>query len=675
MYARLSYWKPFLSFVGLLMAGQSAHAQTFDATHLSEPTAFSMPLLLHAGDDPDWARPDLDDSNWIVVDPSRSLKDYFPREPRPDVVWYRLHVKVSPWQNGLAIAEMGLADAFDVFVNGKRLISNGTVSPFIPQTPYAYLQASIPDEQIATGSLTIALRIHISRAEWGWPFPGLDGYSPVLGEASALHDRFWLQQIGGNFQAYINDILFLGLGIVALALFAVQRQRTEYLWLFLCGLLGCAGDAAWVILRARNVPLWFGAATTLVNPAFELTLVCLGLSFMQIKPSARVKLIIGFATLLHALGSVGGTTLWFGTAAGIALEAPLEQIAFLAIPIVFVIHLRRGNREAGVLLIPWLMQTINIEFFDSSIWLSQIPSLHTSAPRFWAAATTYHAGPFQFTLGGIIHSLVVTSWALILVWRTIRLSREQALMESELEAARQVQQVILPRESYSVPGFAVEAVYKPAQQVGGDFFQVLSAPGDGLLLVVGDVAGKGMPAAMLVAVLVGAVRTLARFTCDPAEILAELNARLLGRTSGGFSTSIVVHIAASGLVSLANAGHLAPYLDGHEIETSGALPIGIVPGQAYEKLNFQLEPRSQLTFYSDGVVEAQNRAGQMLGFEKARELSTRPAQEIAGTAAEFGQQDDITVVTVEWLPAAGRAAAPERAAGSATLAEMPLEPA
>ncbi len=676
MDARFSPWKALVAFVCLPTAAQSALAQSFDATHLSEPTLFSMPILLHAGDDPGWARPDFDDSNWIVVDPNRSLKDYFPREPRPDVVWYRLHIKVSPAQTGLALGESYLANAFEIFVNGKELLSNGSVNPYAPFTGTADLLARIPDKEIATGALVVALRVHISRAEWTDVYPCLYPTNVILGRESALRDRFWLQLLSENSQSYINDLLFLCLGVVALALFAAQRQRTEYLWLFLFGLSDAAGDVMSAVDMARNFSVWLAApARSLINTIFEISLIGLGLGFIQVKPSARVKVLIGLATLLFLLGQIGGTSRWLGDAAIEALNTPIQQIIFVAIPIVFLVHFRRGNLEAGVLLVPWLMQTVNIELGNGVFWLSQIARLRDPIHHFWRAVAFYHVGPFQLTLGEFINTLVVTSWGLILVWRTIRITREQSRTENELEAARQVQQVILPQESYSIPGFAVEAIYKPAQQVGGDFFQVLPVPGDGLLLVVGDVAGKGMPAAMLVAVLVGAVRTLARFTCDPGEILAELNVRLLGRTGGGFSTCLVAHIDSHGTVRLANAGHPAPYLDGREIETPGALPLGIGPGQTYEGRSFAVDPGSRLTFYTDGVVEAQNKQGKLLGFERAGALSGRAAREIADAAVEFGQQDDITVITVEREPTPAITLEQARAAAAATLHAVPLEPA
>jgi serine phosphatase RsbU (regulator of sigma subunit) len=204
----------------------------------------------------------------------------------------------------------------------------------------------------------------------------------------------------------------------------------------------------------------------------------------------------------------------------------------------------------------------------------------------------------------------------------------------------------LPEQIETVPGFTIESVYQPAQQVGGDFFQILPDSRGGLLLVVGDVAGKGLPAAMLVSVLVGATRTAAAYSQSPSEVLSQLNERLLGRTHGGFSTALAAHITADGWVIIANAGHLSPYLDGKEVELPGALPLGIVGNAAYETTQFHLPHGSRLTFYSDGVVEAQNQKGELFGFDRARDLSTKSASEIAAAAKQFGQSDDITVVAI-----------------------------
>lgn len=233
--------------------------------------------------------------------------------------------------------------------------------------------------------------------------------------------------------------------------------------------------------------------------------------------------------------------------------------------------------------------------------------------------------------------------------RYIKAQTEKAVLDGEMAAAREVQQLILPEALHSFPGYAIESVYSPAQQVGGDFFQILPVGNKGLLLVLGDVAGKGLPAAMLVSMLVGSIRILAEETHDPALILRKLHDRLMGRTRGGFSTALAAFIADNGHVTIANAGHLPPYLDGHEVEMRGALPLGIVNSAQCESISFELQPGSRLTFYSDGVVEAQSKTGELFGFDRAKAMSKAPAAAIAKAAVDFGQSDDITVVTIERL--------------------------
>ena len=224
---------------------------------------------------------------------------------------------------------------------------------------------------------------------------------------------------------------------------------------------------------------------------------------------------------------------------------------------------------------------------------------------------------------------------------------EMALLESEMAAARQVQQVLLPSPGASYPRFIVESVYKPARQVGGDFFQILPTPNGGLLLVFGDVAGKGLPAAMQVSMLVGLIRATAEYTSDPALMLRKLHERLVDRSAAGISTALAAHLSEDGNLTIANAGQLSPYLDGQEVELAGALPLGVNTDGHYETIQLELHPGSRLAFFSDGVVEAQNPQGELLGFDRAKKISTETATAIAEAAVQFGQQDDITVVTIK----------------------------
>lgn len=231
--------------------------------------------------------------------------------------------------------------------------------------------------------------------------------------------------------------------------------------------------------------------------------------------------------------------------------------------------------------------------------------------------------------------------------RYVKTRTEKALLDSEMAAARQVQQVILPDPHQAIPGFAVESVYKPAREVGGDFFQILPVGGVGLLFVIGDVSGKGLPAAMLVSLVIGSIRATAEETHDPVLLLRKLHGRLAGRTPDGFVTALAAFIANDGLVTLANAGHLSPYLDGQEIELPSALPLGISGGGLCEATKVELRAGSRLTFLSDGVVEAQKENGELFGFDRAKAISKESATAIVEAAVRFGQADDITVVTIE----------------------------
>jgi serine phosphatase RsbU (regulator of sigma subunit) len=156
---------------------------------------------------------------------------------------------------------------------------------------------------------------------------------------------------------------------------------------------------------------------------------------------------------------------------------------------------------------------------------------------------------------------------------------------------------------------------------------------------------------MTVSLIVGALRSIADYTQNPAEILLGLNRRLLGRTGGGFTTCMIARIDPSGTTTLANAGHLAPYREGKELPVNGSLPLGVAADAAYDELVFLLHEGETLTFYTDGILEARNAAGELYGFERVATLleSDRTIEQIVEDACNFGQQDDITVFRVTRL--------------------------
>jgi len=234
----------------------------------------------------------------------------------------------------------------------------------------------------------------------------------------------------------------------------------------------------------------------------------------------------------------------------------------------------------------------------------------------------------------------------VFVRELIRDRRERQRLVTEVEAARAIQQMIMPEERYAVAGFEVRSVYQPFGELGGDFFQLVPLRDGGMVVAIGDVSGKGVSAAMLVSLLVGSLHTLVERQRSPAELLAGLNRRVLGRSCGGFTTCMVLRVDADGLCTVANAGHLAPYCDGVELECENGLPLGLVAEAAYTETTVQLEAGGQMTLLTDGVVEARNAGGELFGFARTAAISSQSAAVIAQAATEFGQDDDITVLTL-----------------------------
>jgi hypothetical protein len=232
--------------------------------------------------------------------------------------------------------------------------------------------------------------------------------------------------------------------------------------------------------------------------------------------------------------------------------------------------------------------------------------------------------------------------------RRIRLEADKAAIESELAAAREIQRIMVPEELPLTPGYAIESIYRPATQVGGDFFQVIPLSGSQTLVVIGDVSGKGLGAAMIVSMLIGMLRAISGLTIDPSQILVELNTMLFAHKHSGFVTCLAVRLDPSGSVIVANAGHLPPWLNGVEIAFSGSLPLSILASATPEQVVLEMRSGDRLTLLTDGVVEARDPQGVLFGFDRAQSvlrLEQSPLA-LAEAAIHHGQDDDLTVISI-----------------------------
>jgi len=159
------------------------------------------------------------------------------------------------------------------------------------------------------------------------------------------------------------------------------------------------------------------------------------------------------------------------------------------------------------------------------------------------------------------------------------------------------------------------------------------------------VAGKGLVAAMNVSMLMGALRATPEH--GPAKILESLNRALVG--SDSFTTCQAAWFGPNGELVMANAGHLPPFLNSQEVALPGGLPLGVLADGHYEEVRLYLHPGDRLLLMSDGVVEARQPSGELFGFDRVHNLSNQSAFYIADAAKAFGQEDDITVLTVRRL--------------------------
>jgi sigma-B regulation protein RsbU (phosphoserine phosphatase) len=299
----------------------------------------------------------------------------------------------------------------------------------------------------------------------------------------------------------------------------------------------------------------------------------------------------------------------------------------------------RRNFEAGLLLVPLVLGMVGI--------LEPILTAGMSAmgTRAYHSPLTIQAGPIPIHFASIADSVSILTIVIIIFIRFLRVQRDQERASSELAAARSVQELMIPQEKIQTPGFEVESIYNPANEVGGDFFHVQPTEDGGLLVILGDVAGKGLKAAMNVSMLMGALRRTPERS--PARILESLNRVLTGSES--FTTCQAAWFGANGELVLANAGHLPPYLNSQEVFVPGGLPLGVLPEVKYDEVRLYLHPGDRILLMSDGVVEARHSSGELFGFERVHNLSGQTAFYIADAAKAFGQEDDITILTVRRL--------------------------
>jgi hypothetical protein len=616
----------------------------------------------HLGDDLRWAAPGFDDAGWeqLTADKPWGLQGH---PAATGYGWYRYHVVLhrapgAPQQISLLIPR--IFDASEVYWNGRLVGSSGRLPPhpfwFAANQNRPALVFTLGPE--AEGVLAVRV--------WKAPLfsfddSGAGGFKgiPVIGNIADLAnlrgnlDFQWLSRL----QFRLAESLLYSV-VVLFGLFFWIRTPRETLPLWMAGM--AFGVPATTILTVLRVPISGLAMVGLEQPVIAIEDLCLWLLLLRLlylseNPRlARFVQIAAWTSLAEGIVD-GAISLLPYHGWVLATDWTLTVLASILefLPVVLVIWAIAARKRLSpsrwlLAFSAFLVGGIN----DLGIIVEQ--------GRQYTQWTFYDrlTAPL-FVLGGSAINALALAQALMVIAVVYAVydymkeeSQRQNELTQEIRNAQELQQVLVPETLPELPGFALTSSYRPAQEVGGDFFQVVPLVSGGTMVVLGDVSGKGLPAAMTVALVIGTVRTLAEFTTSPAEMLERLNRRLLGRLHGGFATCIAMRLQPDGSGAISCAGHPSPYLNGREIQLPGALPLGISETK-YEEIAIRLEPADHLALYTDGLLEARNKQGDLYGFDRLQNQFERglAANVASDEAVDFGQEDDITVLTLTRLRA------------------------
>ena len=644
-----------------LTSGSSGSTEIFiatNATQVSIPAAthgiirLEGPWSFHEGDDASWAGINVADSSWDKVALGTSLAEQG-IDTYSGYAWYRIRIQLQPnskaaeTQLALLVTPYNVGQ-LQVFANGvevgrtrgmtdnpKEFLSG----PFISQLPHP----------LADGTIVIAIRSWVSgsithglleRVAVGGPDHVDESYR--LAEA-----RHWDQHI---LAGLLISFLFLCVAVLGITLYLAQRHHVEYLWMaLLCLSVTIAGTVEFIYHMALMPLTVFVVLNLWTGRLFMVATLEFVLRFTGSSQRRLARIVQLSVMLLPLLYLIHFQKIY-------DMLSVTSEIVFCALVAVMLFRAwRRGLTEAGVMLAPFFFASI-ADSIDT--FLDYLANIHWLPSSF--SSHIFNFGPVEYSTSSLSYGIFLGSLVAVIFYRFIRVSEVEQRSSAEIDAARSVQALLIPTQLPSNRNFMLESAYLPASGVGGDFFQVLPLKDDSMLIVVGDVSGKGLQAAMNASTLVGALRN--ELSNDPSTILTHLNQVMLGNVSApagrasanavaGFATCLCARIWTDGRMTIANAGHLSPYRDGRELELAPCLPLGVIPNVEYEQTTLQLNHGDRLIFLSDGVVEATDPKGELFGFERTQQVSHEPARYIAQIAQRFGQTDDITVVSLYFVPA------------------------
>jgi hypothetical protein len=652
-------WRVLLLLGCLCLLTAGAQADVFRAPN---PGAGSVtitgPWQFHTSDDMAWANPAYDDSHWEQI---RS-DDTWGVQTHPGhtgFAWYRKRIDITGADKSLAIMMPPVDDTYELYWNGQKIGTYGKLPPGAWWWSAGH-RAVYPLPVDGSGNASGVLAIRVWKAALASTDVAAVGgltAAPVIGNPAvlsmlAMEPRYQREQ--RQLPGLLMAAAIFVAGLIALLLYL--RERTQWLYLWMAIYLLTDGMTGFRRLDAIAYGLhfvWEQLYIQFLNSFQDISLWLLLLTLFGLSREAKwrrwTKIL---ATLYLASQAIDCMTFYPWDRAGPGLQW-IDAITttvysltpfFIFFIVGFGLTRRRQMKLWPIAIAAFLYGAYNFTFNTTGQGRRFTGWTLSDGMAAWAI----HVGGYSFSAPFLLDLLLFIVLLVTVGRHQFMERRRQSEIELEVKSAREVQHVLVPEQTPAVPGYSIASIYKPAAEVGGDFFQVMPQPGGSALIMVGDVSGKGLKAAMTVSLIVGTLRTLADYTQQPAEILRGLNRRLIGRIDGGFVTCLVLRIAANGETTVANAGHLAPYRDGQELPVAGSLPLGLSASAVYDELTFRLHEDETLNLFTDGIVEARNSRGELFGFERlSAMLAARPEVGKVVEAAEgFGQQDDITAISI-----------------------------
>ena len=607
------------------------------ATAASQPINLSGPWKLNLVDEPVWSRPDIDDSSWLTVNLPR-------RTPRNERIYWLRHTVLVPTHTEHLQVTVGLvSESYEIYANGVKVGDTGNfgkheVGFFQPRS------FDLPAEVVRPGlPLVICLRIWNVGASWGSLTTGLADRGPYW-ITTVEHANAEVEGARKGLRLALTPALIVisgecGIGICLLLLWLAERDRRELLY-FAAYLIATGLSLAlgiWVVFSGGS-SLWYRIGFRPLNDVAFLFLCLAAAVFLRLR-QLQWPVLVAAAALSAAL--------------------TFRTIFYLYPWLILLVWqcvgaLRNSPRKNLPFAVPLLLYALAI-------------LNNTVRPDLRIVPAAFDLRGMTLSVTNLIQLLFAGAMLILMLERLSADRREKLRLASELDAARQIQRSLLPQTKPALNGYSLGFRSSACYEVGGDYLDIFALPSGEQMMIVADVAGKGLAAALVGA----AFRSALRATVNAGgACLSELAARISQQQWNEGPEARRRYITAIFLkldpvhhsINVVNAGHNTGFLiqpEGavHMIQASGP-PLGILPNLQYSVEALPFPEGSRLLFYTDGLTEIFREGDEEFGperlLEQFRECHERDCDRILDSiwraltefAGEIRQRDDMTALAL-----------------------------